>query len=83
MIDRRDIIEMKGEPDDEGEIFYTASPTPSPRRPHGGFLAKVFGVALGVGIFLALVFFFVYVILPIVAILIIWGLLQNVFRSRR
>ncbi len=82
-MDRRDIIDMKGELGDEGEIFYAASPPGRPRKPYGGFLAKVFGVALGVGIFLALIFFFVYVILPIAVILIIWGILRNVFRPRR
>ena len=83
MRDHRDVIEMKGESGDEGEIFYTASPSPRPRKSYEGFLAKVLGAALGVGIFLALIFFFVYVVLPIVAILIIWGILRNVFRPGR
>jgi hypothetical protein len=81
--DRRDIIEMRGESGDEGEIFYASSGPPRPRKPREGFLTKVFGIALGVGIFLALIFFFVYVVLPVIAILIIWGLLQNIFRARR
>ncbi len=81
-MDRRDIIEMKGEPGDEGEIFYTSSSYVRPGKPQSGFLSKVFGVALGVGVFLLLVFFFVYVVLPIAAILIIWGILRNVFRTR-
>jgi hypothetical protein len=80
--DRRDIIEMKSESGDEGKIFYASSSFARPQKRGGGFLAKVFGVALGVGIFLLLVFFFVYVVLPIAAILIIWGILRNVFRPR-
>jgi hypothetical protein len=81
MMGDRDIIEMKGERGDDGEIRYTsAPPRPPARRP--GLVSQVLGIAAGVAIFLVLVFFFVYVVIPLVLILIAWATLKNVFRRR-
>ena len=68
------IIEMQ--PSDEGAFSYT--PGLPPKR-SGRFLAKVFGIALGVALFLLALVFFVYVVIPIILILIALYFLRRLF----
>jgi hypothetical protein len=49
----------------------------------GSWLGKVFGISLGVGIFLLVVVFFVYVVLPVMILMILWALLKKIFSARR
>lgn len=79
--DKKDIIELHPERTDEGEIVYTKKVVS--RSAGSNFAVKVLGVAVGVAIFLVILFFFVYVLLPIAAILIIWSILKGLFGRRR
>lgn len=80
MADKKEIIELHPERGDEGEIIYTKKVVS--KSGGGGFAAKVFGIAVGVALFLVILFFFVYVFLPIVVIFIIWSIIRNLFRPR-
>lgn len=80
----REIIDLTPEKPDEGKIRYTYSGKPQPPQgpdPFWGLVKQVLGLAIGVGIFLLLLFFFVYVILPIIAIVLVWMFLRNLFRK--
>jgi len=76
----KQIIELRREKPDQGEIRYTFSPMPPGRNSSVHWLEKVFGIALAAGIFLLLLFFFVYVVLPIIAIILVWTLIRHLFR---
>jgi len=78
----KDIIEMKVERTEEGEIRYTRDQMPRVRLSGPLFLMQVVGVAVGVAIFIGLIFFFVYVFVPLVIILILWEFLRRIFSRR-
>lgn len=79
MTDGKDILNMKREGPDEGEIRYVRENT---RKPFDleGFLAKAMGMVLAIGACVLFFFLFVYVILPIIAILLLWSLIRSLFR---
>lgn len=75
-----EIIELRPEKPDHGEIRYTFSEKPkAPESSLQRLIAQAFGVALGVGIFLLLLFFFVYFVLPLVLIFFLWVLIKKLF----
>ena len=76
----KEIIDLHPEKPDDGEIRYTYSSISSQRKEPANFLTKVFGIALGLALFFLFIVFFVYVILPLIAILLVWMLLRNLFR---
>jgi uncharacterized membrane protein len=71
----RDIIELRRERPEEAEIRY-ASPPPS-RRPQPGLLSKITTIVLGALILLALLAFFLYVVLPILVIALLLAFLRR------
>lgn len=77
----REIIELRPEPSDEGEIRY-ARPEP-PRRPGAlaALASRALGLAIGVALFLALLFFFFYVVLPVAVVLFLIFALRRLFRG--
>ena len=78
----KEIIDLKLEKPDEGEIRYTySSKPPKGNDPVLALAKRVLGVLIGVSVFALLIFFFVYVILPIIAIVLIWVLLKGLFRK--
>jgi len=80
--DDRQIIELRPEKPDRGEIRYRYSGgQPSKPSPLSAFAWKIFGVLTGVALFLLFIFFFVYVVLPVIALLLIWMFLRNLFRK--
>ena len=82
MTDNRTIIEMKPETGDDGELRYTRSRARAPIKKGGpNWVMRIFGMALGVAIFLCLIFFFVYVILPLIAIILLWFIIKSIYRS--
>ena len=80
MSDDKQIIELHPEKPDDGEIRYTYSSIPPKVATSSNFLTKIFGIALSVALFFLFIVFFVYVILPLIAILLVWMLLRNLFR---
>jgi hypothetical protein len=81
MTDEKNIIEMKSEETDTGEILYTQTSIPRRENDSPAFFSKIAGIAVGVAIFFLLITFFVYIILPIIAIFLIWALIKNIYRS--
>ncbi len=77
----KEIIELRPERPDEGEIRYTYSAKIQKASPLNALALKVFGILLGVALFLLFIFFFVYVILPVIAILLIWAFIRNLLRK--
>lgn len=78
----KEIIELHPEKADKGEIRYSFSSKPPDKPgPFNGLLAKILGTALGIGVFLFLIVFFVYVVLPLIAVVIVWFLLRSIFRG--
>ncbi len=78
----KEIIELRPEKPDEGEIRYTYSASSAPSRSSQNLLKKIFGFFVGVGLLVLFVLFFVYVILPVVAVLLIWMLVRNLIKSK-
>ncbi len=78
----KDIIDLKPERDDDGEIIYASSgrpqgPPPAWKNALNRILAFTIFIC-GVVIFLAL---FLYVILPIIALILIFLLVRNIIRA--
>lgn len=83
MTDNNEIIEMHPTEDDRGELRYTQG---RPTRKGGllsGWIVKILGIALGFAIFLVLIFFFVYIVLPLILIVTLYLLIKNIFKIRR
>lgn len=83
--EERQIIDLQGVESEEGEIKFThthQAPQKS-SQPFGGLVKSVLGIALGVAIFLLLITFFVYVIIPLIAILILWSLITGLLGRRK
>ncbi len=83
MTDNRTIIEMKPETGDDGELRYTKARArgPAKKKAAPNWLLRILGTALGVAVFLCLIFFFVYVILPLIAIILLWFIIKSIYRS--
>ena len=79
MNDPKQIIEMKRTESGEGEIRYTRVT----KLPGKGLLARIFGIAVGVAVFIALATFFIYVVLPVIALLILLFFLRRLYLSLR
>ena len=81
--ENKEIIELKPENPDQGEIRYTysASSKAAISRPSQNWLTKIFGIFFGIGLLFVFIFFFVYVILPVVVILLVWTLARNLLRK--
>jgi len=76
-VEERRIVDLKPEPAEEGEILYDRPKAPSPWR---GFAVKIVGIAAGVALFLVLLTLFVYVVVPVVAVLVLFAILRRFFR---
>lgn len=79
----KDIIELKAEERENGEIIYeTTGARVSPKETAiDGAFRKVLGIAFTLaGLALAMIFFF-YIVLPIIAVIIVYILLRNIYRS--
>ena len=76
----KQIIEMHLSEGDDGELHYTQEHSIQRRSALSYWIIKLLGFALGVAAFLFMIVFFVYVIIPIVAILIIYSLVKRFFR---
>jgi hypothetical protein len=79
----REIIELKPEERDNGEIVYeTAGGRPIPRETaFDAIFRKVLGITFTLGILaLAMVFFF-YIVLPIIVLVVAYVLLRKIYLS--
>ena len=75
------IIDLEREGPDESQPRYARGPRRGPSS-FQKLTVGVLGVAVGVALFLAFLTFFIYVLLPLMAILILWSMLKGAFRSR-
>ncbi len=79
----QEIIDLKPEKPDEGELRYTyARRTSVTRTAPESFLARAAGALIAAGVFFLILFFFVYVILPVIAIFLIWMFVRGLFGRR-
>ncbi len=79
----KEIIELRPEKPDQGEIRYTYSGRPAFRQGSlQKLIAQVFGIVFGIATFFLLLFFFVYVLLPLIAIFVVWLLARNLLKAR-
>lgn len=71
--DGRRVVEMKFESASGGSARYRASSETGA----AAWLARLFGVALGVVVFLMIAAFFVAVVVPVVVLLALWSLVRR------
>ena len=82
MSDSKQIIELKPETTEEGKVEYTRSKSSVPSRGSQTF-SRILSAALGIGFFLLLLSFFVTIILPLIALFILWVILRDIINSFR
>ena len=80
MPDNKKIIDLKAEKTEEGEIFYTQQAPPShPAFDWRGWTFKIVSLAFGIAVFLFLLTFFIYVVIPLILIIILWNFIRKLF----